>query len=69
MRWRPRSSGPCCGSGFTYYTTNIANYDTAFGPISATISLLVFLYFASVIVLLGAEVARANVLEDARRRS
>ncbi|HET6820206.1 MAG TPA: YihY/virulence factor BrkB family protein [Candidatus Limnocylindria bacterium] len=50
--------------GFTYYTTNIARYDTAFGPISATISLLVFLYFASVIVLLGAEVARANVLED-----
>jgi membrane protein len=50
--------------GFTYYATNVANYDTAFGPISAAISLLVFLYFASVIVLLGAEVARANVLED-----
>ena len=49
---------------FTYYATKIANYDTAFGPISATISLLVFLYFASVIVLLGAEVARANVLEE-----
>jgi membrane protein len=49
--------------GFTFYATNIARYDTAFGPISATISLLVFLYFASVIVLLGAEVARANVLE------
>jgi len=49
--------------GFTYYATQIANYDTAFGPISAAISLLVFLYFASVIVLLGAEVARANVLE------
>jgi membrane protein len=50
--------------GFTYYATEVANYDTAFGPISATISLLVFLYFASVIVLLGAEVARASVLED-----
>lgn len=50
--------------GFTYYATNIAKYDTAFGPISATISLLVFLYFASVVVLLGAEVARAHVLED-----
>jgi membrane protein len=50
--------------GFTYYATEIANYDTAFGPISATISLLVFLYFASVIVLLGAEVARANVMEE-----
>lgn len=50
--------------GFTYYATSVAKYDTAFGPISATISLLVFLYFASVIVLLGAEVAQANVLED-----
>ena len=51
-------------AGFTYYATQIAKYDTAFGPISAAISLLVFLYFASVIVLLGAEIARANVLED-----
>jgi membrane protein len=50
--------------GFTYYATNVANYETAFGPISAAISLLVFLYFASVVVLLGAEVARASVLED-----
>lgn len=49
--------------GFTFYATSVANYDSAFGPISTSISLLVFLYFASVIVLLGAEVARANVLE------
>jgi membrane protein len=50
--------------GFTWYATSIARYDTAFGPISAAISLLVFLYFASVVVLLGAELARARVLED-----
>jgi membrane protein len=49
--------------GFTYYATNIAKYDSAFGPISTAITLLVFLYFASVIVLLGAEVARASALE------
>jgi membrane protein len=53
--------------GFTYYATSIARYDTAFGPISAAISLLVFLYFANVVVLLGAELARANVLEDQGR--
>jgi membrane protein len=53
--------------GFTYYATNIARYDTAFGPISAAISLLVFLYFANVVVLLGAELARASVLEDQGR--
>lgn len=50
--------------GFTYYATNIARYDSAFGPISTAITLLVFLYFASVIILLGAEVARASALED-----
>lgn len=50
--------------GFTFYATNIARYDTAFGPISAGISLLVFLYFASLVLLFGAEIARANVLED-----
>jgi membrane protein len=49
--------------GFTYYATHIAKYDSAFGPISTGISLLVFLYFASVVLLMGAEVARANAIE------
>jgi membrane protein len=49
--------------GFTWYATSVANYDSAFGPISTGVTLLVFLYFASLIVLLGAEVARAAVLE------
>jgi membrane protein len=49
--------------GFTYYATHIAKYDTAFGPISTGISLLVFLYFASVVLLLGAEVVRATAVE------
>jgi len=50
--------------GFTYYATNVADYDSAYGPLSTGITLLVFLYFASVIVLLGAEFARAGTLED-----
>ena len=50
--------------GFTWYATSVANYESAFGPISTAITLLVFLYFASVIVLLGAEFARASALED-----
>ena len=50
--------------GFTYYVTSIADYDSAFGPLSTGITLLVFLYFASLIVLLGAEFARARALED-----
>jgi membrane protein len=55
--------------GFTYYAAHVARYDSAFGPISTGVSLLVFLYFDSVVVLLGAEVARANVLEDERKRA
>lgn len=49
---------------FTWYATDVARYESFFGPISTVITLLVFLYFASVVVLLGAEIARANVLED-----
>lgn len=50
--------------GFTWYATDVAHYESFFGPISTVITLLVFLYFASMTVLLGAEVARANALED-----
>ena len=50
--------------GFTWYATSVADYDSAFGPLSTGISLLVFLYFASVIILLGAEFARASALDD-----
>lgn len=50
--------------GFTYYATRVAHYDSAFGPISTGVTLLAFLYFASVIVLLGAEVSRASVIAD-----
>jgi uncharacterized BrkB/YihY/UPF0761 family membrane protein len=50
--------------GFTWYATSVADYDSAFGPISTAVTLLVFLYFASVIVLLGAEYARASTVDD-----
>jgi membrane protein len=50
--------------GFTWYVTSVADYESAFGPLSTGISLLVFLYFASVVILLGAEFARAGALDD-----
>ena len=50
--------------GFTWYATSVADYDSAFGPLSTGITMLVFVYFASVIVLLGAEFARASALDD-----
>ncbi len=50
--------------GFTWYATSVANYDSAFGPLATGITFIVFLYFASVIVLLGAEFARARAIDD-----
>jgi membrane protein len=50
--------------GFTWYATSVARYDSAFGPLSTGITLIIFMYFASVIVLIGAEFARARTLED-----
>jgi uncharacterized BrkB/YihY/UPF0761 family membrane protein len=41
----------------------VAKYDTVVGPIGTAISVLVFLYFSSVILLLGAELVRAGALE------
>lgn len=54
--------------GFTWYATRIADYQGAFGPISTAITLLVFLYFGSIVVLAGAEVVRAVALEADRDR-
>jgi membrane protein len=55
--------------GFTWYATSVANYESAFGPISTGVTLLVFLYFASIIILLGAEMARASVIDDEMAKS
>src|SRR6266550_6789549 len=49
--------------GFVFYATRVAKYDTVFGPIGTAVSLLVFLYFSSVVLLLGAEVSRASAQE------
>src|SRR5947208_1010208 len=55
--------------GFVFYATRVAKYDTVFGPIGTAVSLLVFLYFSSVVLLLGAEVSRASAQEiDPDRR-
>ena len=53
--------------GFTFFATRIARYDTVFGPIGTAVSLLVFLYFSSVLLLLGAEVAHASAREPSGR--
>ena len=49
---------------FSIYVSNFAHYDKTYGSLGAVILLLFWLYLSFYIVLLGAEIARANVLED-----
>ncbi|HEY8170748.1 MAG TPA: YihY/virulence factor BrkB family protein [Candidatus Limnocylindria bacterium] len=51
-------------AGFTWYATRIADYESVWGPISTAITMLVFLYFGSVVVLIGAEFMRAIALDE-----
>ena len=54
--------------GYTIYVTRIAHFEDLFGPLAAIITLIVFIYFASVVLLIGAEVARANLIEAGKHR-
>jgi membrane protein len=54
--------------GYTFYITEFANFEDLFGPLAAIITLIVFIYFASVVLLVGAEVARANLIEAGEHR-
>jgi membrane protein len=54
--------------GYTFYITEFANFEDLFGPLAAIITLIVFIYFASVVLLIGAEVARANAIEAGEQR-
>jgi membrane protein len=54
--------------GYTIYVTQIAHFEDLFGPLAAIITLIVFIYFASVVLLVGAEVARANLIEAGEHR-
>lgn len=54
--------------GFVFFATDVVRYDDAFGPISTGVLLLVFLYFSSVVLLFGAEVAEAHSIESGHTR-
>lgn len=54
--------------GYTVYITEFAHFEDLFGPLAAIITLIVFIYFASVVLLIGAEVARANLIEAGQHR-
>jgi membrane protein len=46
--------------GFTQYVAAFGNYDATYGALGFVIILLMFIYFSSQVMLLGAQVARAN---------
>jgi membrane protein len=70
MRWRATAvAGLVAGvlwelakRGFTYYLARYASYDQIYGPIGGVIGLVFWLYYSSVILVLGAELA--SVLQD-----
>lgn len=45
--------------GFSFYTSNFANYDATYGSIGAVIILMLWLYIAGLVILFGSEI---NVL-------
>jgi len=77
IAWRDAAAGALVASllwtilrvGFTFFATRIARYDTVFGPIGTAVSLLVFLYFSSIMLLLGAEVVHSSWAEARAARS
>jgi membrane protein len=52
--------------GFSYYVSNIANYDRMYGSLGAVIILLFWLYISFYIVLLGAEINAQIELQTAK---
>lgn len=51
--------------GFTQYVAQFGNYDATYGALGFVIILLMFIYFSSQVMLLGAQVARANAVVKA----
>lgn len=54
--------------GFSAYVTNVANYSSAFGNIATFIVLVLWIYYSSIIFILGGEVAQVAAMRRIRRR-
>ncbi len=47
-------------SAFTYYITNLTDYTNVYGSIASVITLFVWIYYSSFVLLFGAEIASEN---------
>jgi membrane protein len=54
--------------GFAFYLTRLANYTSIYGGIATLVVVVVWLYYLSVVFVLGAEVAQVHELRRVRRR-
>ena len=50
----------------TLFATRVADYANVFGPIGTAVSLVLFAFISSVIVLLGASLAHAKLVDGER---
>jgi membrane protein len=50
---------------FAFYTSKYANYDKVYGTLGGVVGLVFWIYYTSMILLLGAEIA--NLYGDAQR--
>ena len=53
--------------GFAFYLTRIADYRSIYGGIATLVVVVVWLYYLSIVFVLGAEVAQVHELRRARR--
>lgn len=54
--------------GFAFYLTRLANYTSIYGGIATLVVVVVWLYYLSIVFVLGAEVAQVHELRRVRRR-
>ena len=54
-------------TGFSWYATEVANYGTAFGNVATLAVLIFWIYYGSVVFILGGEVAQVYTMRKASR--
>ncbi len=54
--------------GFTWYATNVADYGSTYGSFAFIIILILWIYYSSVVFILGGEIAQVVMMGRTRRR-
>ncbi len=54
--------------GFSWYVTSLADYRSTFGNIATFVVLILWIYYTSIVFILGGEVAQVAAMQRVRRR-